>query len=393
MRPFFSIVVVCLNPGERLGQTLESIRIQSCRDYEILIKDGLSTDGSIEKIEINKFEINKFEISKFEINKFEINKSETQTSEAEKTGSDKIKEEKIETEKRKTEKSKTEKSEIKDAEIEKRDGEERIRIVRQKDSGIYDAMNQALEQVRGRYVYFLNCGDIFHDPEVLAVVKQRIQETERIQEAEQIQEAEGLRETERIQEWKQCRESEYVQGSEPGADAGQVRQSEQSRREADSRFIFYGDIVERLTGQRVSSNPSMDAFGCYRNVPCHQACFYGSGLMKERGFLLQYRVRADYEHFLWCFFRGRAVTVYLPVTVAVYEGGGFSETAENRRRSAKEHKEITGTYLTPWQVRKYRLLLLFSLAPLRTWLSANPLTAGWYQKGKALLYRWRSGGR
>lgn len=340
MRPFFSIVVVCLNPGERLGQTLESIRIQSCRDYEILIKDGLSTDGSIEKVEIEKFE---------------INKSETQTSEAEKV--------------------EAEKSKIKEAEIEKSDGEERIRIFRQKDRGIYDAMNQALEQIRGRYVYFLNCGDVFCDPEVLAVVKQQIQGTERMQELEQ------------------CRGSEHVQGSDQIADAGQVRKSEQSRREADSRFIFYGDIVERLTGQRVSSNPSMDAFGCYRNVPCHQACFYGNGLMKERGFLLQYRVRADYEHFLWCFFRGGAVTVHLPLTVAIYEGGGFSETAENRRRSAEEHKEITGTYLTPWQVRKYRLLLLLSLAPLRTRLSANPLTAGWYQKGKALLYRCRSGGR
>ncbi len=283
MRPFFSIIVVCLNPGERLGQTLESIRIQSCGDYEILIKDGLSTDGSIEAV----------------------------------------------------------RKEIQE--------EVRIRIFRQKDRGIYDAMNQALEQVRGRYVYFLNCGDVFYDSEVLGVIKERIQAAERIPE------------------------------------------SEKELASPDSRFIFYGDIIERLTGQRVSSNPSMDAFGCYRNVPCHQACFYGSGLVKERRFLLQYRVRADYEHFLWCFFRGRAVTVYIPVAVAVYEGGGFSETAENRKISAAEHKEIAGTYLSPGQIRKYRLILLLSLAPLRTRLSSHPLTAGWYQKGKDLLYRWRSG--
>ena len=44
----FSIIVVCLNPGEKLNKTLDSILQQTCQDYEIVVKDGGSRDGSIE---------------------------------------------------------------------------------------------------------------------------------------------------------------------------------------------------------------------------------------------------------------------------------------------------------------------------------------------------------
>lgn len=44
----FSIIVVCLNAGGKLNQTLDSILSQTCRDYEVIVKDGGSTDGSIE---------------------------------------------------------------------------------------------------------------------------------------------------------------------------------------------------------------------------------------------------------------------------------------------------------------------------------------------------------
>ena len=35
----FSIIVVCLNPGEKLNQTLDSILDQTLADYEIIVKD------------------------------------------------------------------------------------------------------------------------------------------------------------------------------------------------------------------------------------------------------------------------------------------------------------------------------------------------------------------
>lgn len=272
----FSIIVVCLNPGERLWKTVESILGQTCGDYEIIVKDGMSTDGRVEKLP----------------------------------------------------------------------DDERIKIFREKDGGIYDAMNQAIGKVSGEYVYFLNCGDVFYDKDVLRRVKERIGEKESDCDIE-----------------KGCGEG--------------------------SRYIFYGDIYERLTKERVASNPSMDAFGCYRNVPCHQACFYGAGLMREKGFDIRYRVRADYEHFLWCFFKGKAETVYMPLLIADYEGGGFSETKENRRVSAAEHKEIVGKYMTFGQVLKYRAVMVLTLSWVRTWLAGNRVTAGVYNRVKRWVYEGR----
>lgn len=259
----FSIVVVCLNAGERLKQTIESILAQTCKDYEIVVKDGMSTDGSVEELP--------------------------------------------------------------------EDG--RIRIFREKDTGIYDAMNQAVEKVSGEYVYFLNCGDVFYDEDVLRKVKVQMETKEK------------------------------------------------------AKYIFYGDIHERLTGERVASNPEMDAFGCYRNVPCHQACFYAAELMREKQFDTKYKVRADYEHFLWCFFSGKAQTVYMPLLIADYEGGGFSETKENLKQSAEEHKEIVGKYMSAGQVFKYKAIMVLTFSKVRTWLARNKTTAHVYNRLKRMLYR------
>ena len=46
----FSIIVVCLNPGTKLNQTLDSILAQTCPDFEVIVKDGGSRDGSIESM-------------------------------------------------------------------------------------------------------------------------------------------------------------------------------------------------------------------------------------------------------------------------------------------------------------------------------------------------------
>ena len=47
---FYSIIVVCLNAGDRLAKTVESILAQKYENYEIVIKDGGSKDGSVQKI-------------------------------------------------------------------------------------------------------------------------------------------------------------------------------------------------------------------------------------------------------------------------------------------------------------------------------------------------------
>lgn len=284
--PMFSILMVSLNPGGKLVETMKSVAAQSYTDYEVVVKDGGSGDGSLEALQTY-------------------------------------------------------------LEGEGRRYRERVRVLRQSDKSIYDGMNQATRAARGEYLYFLNCGDAFASEQALARAAEEI-----------------------------CRnaESEAVESH-----AGPARG-------ACSR-IFYGDIYDALRGQVVASNPHMDAFACYRNVPCHQACIYHHSLFTQRGYEPGYRVRADYEHFLWCYFRADARPRYIPVTLASYEGGGFSETPENRKRSAREHREITALYMGKGQRLRYRLILLATLAPLRTRMAESPAWSGLYNKCKKLLYR------
>lgn len=274
VKPEFSVLVVCLNPGEKLKKTLDSIRIQTYRNYEVVIKDGLSTDDSLSFIKGVNDVVDKFP---------------------------------------------------------------ELRLIEKRDSGIYDAMNQAVQESEGRYIYFLNCGDVFYNENVLSDIAELI-----------------------------CKNP---------SDSG----------------IYYGNIYERMPGREVASNPKMDEFGCYRNVPCHQACFYDRKLLLAHPFEVRYRVRADYEQFLWCFFTNelseKTAFIYGDILIADYEGGGFSETKRNRKLSSAEHKEIVRKYMPMGNVLKYRILMWITLAPLRTWIAGNPVTSGFYNKLKKMYYK------
>ena len=294
----FSIIVVCLNAGDKLCMTIESIQSQTEQDYEIIIKDGDSTDQTT---------LTYLSGYRHENNGDTMHGAESGN---------------------------------------------RIRIYCGKDSGIYDAMNQAVQYVRGDYVLFLNCGDSFYDSRVLEHVKEHI-----LRAAE--------KDGQQDNGWQKLHSSDTL----------------------PSCYIFYGDIYERRTDTFVQSNPAIDDFACYRNVPCHQACFYDANLLRKKSFDTVYTVRADYEHFLWCYYKAHAKTVYMPVTVAYYEGGGFSETRDNEKKSQQEHRQIVNKYLSPGKVRTYRLIMLVTLAPVRTWLARNPVTARIYQGAKRRIYK------
>lgn len=274
---FFSIVVVSLNPGDKLFSTLQSILDQDCGNFEIIIKDGGSTDGSVQRL-------------------------------------------------------------FGEGTERKIPADSRIRFFQEPDSGIYDGMNQAVQKVQGQYVLFLNCGDRFFNRSVLSNAASFIEKQE---------------------------STEVVRGRS---------------------YIFYGDQFNQQQNSPVHSAPVMNDFTCYRNVPCHQVCFYDAQLFAQRGYDTDYRVRADYEHFLYCIYDKNARAVYMPVTVAFYEGGGFSETKENRKRSALEHKVITRYYQGWGKSTWFAFLMLVSLAPLRTWIAENPALAGFYNKVKSAVY-------
>lgn len=211
------------------------------------------------------------------------------------------------------------------------------------DRGIYDGMNRAVELSSGEFLYFLNCGDLLAGEDVLARVRERI-----------------------------CRDREDAALS------------------ADTPAVYYGDVTEQTTGELAAAKPVMDDFALFRNIPSHQAVFYDRRLFTPptgRGYDIRYAVRADYEHFLWCHYRAGARMTHLGFAIASYEGGGFSETAENRAVSAKEHKEITAEYMPFHKRALYRLYLILTLQPVRERISRSPLTAGIYQKIRARVYK------
>ena len=310
----FSIIVVCLNAGDKLRETIESILSQTERDYEVIIKDGGSAD------EITRICLDNYRQGE----QNDLGQDDAYfVQEKEHLGVDSL-------------------------------HDARIRVYCDKDAGIYDAMNQAVQYVRGDYVLFLNCGDCFYDNGVLAQAREQIS---------------------RVRE----------QTAQAGMQSGRLTPG--SAELLPERYIFYGNIHERRTDTFVQSNPVINDFACYRNVPCHQSCFYAAELLREKPFDTAYTVRADYEQFLWCYYRGHAKTVYMPITVAIYEGDGFSETKENEKKSRYEHRKITSIYMPAAKVRRYRMLMLISLAPLRTRIAKNPITAGIYQAVKRKWYR------
>ena len=78
---------------------------------------------------------------------------------------------------------------------------------------------------------------------------------------------------------------------------------------------------------------------------------------------------------------------YVDYTIVDYEGDGFSETKKNLKLSKKEHKDITGQYMSKGQLFKYRLIMAVTLAPLRSAISNNQKTAKLYNSLKKLIYK------
>ena len=46
--PFFSIIVVAFNAADTIRATVDSVLTQSFQDYEIIVKDACSNDGTLE---------------------------------------------------------------------------------------------------------------------------------------------------------------------------------------------------------------------------------------------------------------------------------------------------------------------------------------------------------
>ncbi len=266
-----TIITVSFQAGNKLHKTIHNVLKQTYRDYEIIIKDGKSTDGSVEML-------------------------------------------------------------LQDSAVTKEVASGRIRLFVKEDQGVYDGMNQAIREAKGDYLLFLNCGDTLAEASVL----------------EQI--------------------AEQISGNH-------------------NNVIYYGDTFCEQTGTVDTAPPKIDDFQCYRNLPCHQSTVYSRDLFTEKEYDTTLKIRADYDHFLWCYFEKHTKMVNLQMVVSCYEGGGISESIANENLDKSEHITVLRRYLPEKTIHKYQLVMMLTLAPVRKKLANSKAIAGTYQRIKKALYQ------
>ena len=240
----FSILIVALNAGDELNKTLKSVLAQKSADFEVIIKDGGSTDNSLMEIPEDC----------------------------------------------------------------------RISVYVQKDSGIYDAMNQAVQYTTGDYCIFMNTGDVFFDENVLHEISLFI--------------GNGL---------------------------------------TDDSQLYYGDCYTENRNAVLRYPEKFNDYTCFTMVLCHQATIYQSNQLKNRKFDTRYKVAADYEYYVYAYTHGTKM-VHIPVTVARYKGEGASETKDNRIRALKESKEIRKNNFSKERYQKAWLKMQLRGVGIKHWL-------------------------
>lgn len=207
----FTVITICMNEERNIDATIRSVLAQTYIGYEYIIKDGLSKDRTVE-------------IAQSYASAF---------------------------------------------------AEKGIpyRIISQSDQGIYDAMNQAVQEAHGEWVLFMNAGDLLADASVL----QRVN-------------------------------------------------GETCMDEAD---IVYGDTIDRVDDLYLYAK-ARDLNGMRFEMNfCHQSCFTRREQLKANPFSLEYRICSDNHFYLYRYQEGKKFC-HIPVTVSVYDRSGISSNAKLR---------------------------------------------------------------
>ena len=157
------------------------------------------------------------------------------------------------------------------------------RVVSEPDHGIYDAMNKGIVAAQGRWINFMNSGDMFANDQTLQQVATLIETTE-----------------------------------------------------AD---IVYGDIIElRNNGnEEVLKKAEPVPSSKHRMFFCHQAAFVRTELMQALPFDTRYAMSADLKFFKLCF-RNGCRFLYLGFPVARFDKTGISSV--QRARGLRENVRV-----------------------------------------------------
>ncbi|MBR1983754.1 MAG: glycosyltransferase [Clostridia bacterium] len=173
--------------------------------------------------------------------------------------------------------------ESKDKTLEKIPKDDRIKVVCKKDKGIYDAMNQAIYEAKGKYLIFMNCGDKFYSNDILSYVAKEL---------------EGVN--------------------------------------AD---IIYGNRYSKSCGEyKYLSKPSKRFF--YSGTICHQASFISKDLFEKIGcYDDTLKIASDWKFFLDAKING-AKFYHCDKIFCEFLDGGVSETKEGETLSNIERKAV-----------------------------------------------------
>tara|TARA_B100000900_G_scaffold416215_1_gene450135 strand:- start:16692 stop:17489 length:798 start_codon:yes stop_codon:yes gene_type:complete len=210
----FSIIVVSLNTKKLFLKTINSILKQNCKNFEIIVIDGGSIDGTQKIIFKNKKYFSKYLI--------------------------------------------------------------------EKDKGIYHAMNKGIKRSSGRWIIFMNSGDIFYNKNVLKKLMSQ---------------------------------------------------------DMDSFDIVFGDTVicTKELNYLVYSR-SFDS-NTYLMPFCHQSVFVNSVLLKKRNFSLKYKFSSDFNFFYNCYLCKKKFKK-LDLIISKVKSAGLSD--KNRQKVFNENLMIIG---------------------------------------------------
>ena len=216
----FTVVTVCFNAEKEISDTMKSVLGQTCVDYEYIVIDGKSTDGTVAYVR------------------------ETEQSFFKKGVS--------------------------------------FTLVSEKDTGIYNAMNKAVDLANGEYIVFINAGDSFYSDSTLADVKSYIADND-------------------------C-------------------------------DIVVGDIIIRNNGLYLYKNTVFKDLNSQIDV-CHQSTYTRTSLLKERKYDESYKLAADRDFLCYSVSKGCRVSVFHK-PLSIYLEGGASATD----RGINEIKQINSKY-------------------------------------------------
>lgn len=184
-------------------------------------------------------------------------------------------------------------------------------MVSEPDNGIYDAMNKGINHSRGKWLCFMNAGDVFYNDHVLTDVFSN---------------------------------HDY---------------SEQAK-------LLYGDVSMVFDNNRECIKNSSTLKG--RDVPinlCHQATFTDGDYLREHNYDVSYKIAADTNSF-YNIYKAGYILQYVPVIISKYEAS-LGVSSKNVNLIFKEFMRVEG--LTPknnewwrrWLKNKVRLLFMHCL--------------------------------